>query len=236
MAPTAARSRDEAGLLGGTRPDAGSGRGGAGGAPGRSGGARDTASESRALTPRHPTRGPAPIGCASGRGGARPAGAPAGPGARPRRLALLTCEMGCRPPGRKGLTRTRAAPAPGAGAAGSRAPGRARGGALRGPCSPKSRSPSRLSPPSPGCLPCPAGLRLPSEAVISLVADSSLLPRLGPTGGFSQPSLQLAAGLHGPCFITLSSELLQLCPFPGSSEDLKKEEQAHLTGPAGHRH
>lgn len=162
------------------------------------------------MTPRHPTRGPAPIGCAWGRGGAPPAGAPAAPGARPR-LALLTCEMGCRPPGRKGLTRTRAAPAaPGAGAAGSKAPRRARGGALRGPCSPKSRRPSRLSPHSPGLLPCPAGLRLPSEAMISLVADSSLFPRLGPTGGFSQPSLQLAAGLHGPSFIT---SLLNCCNY-----------------------
>lgn len=87
------------------------GRGGASWAQGRSEGARDTAAGSRALTPRHPTQGPAPIGCASGRGGARPAGDPAAPGARPLRLSLLTCEMGCCPPGRKGLTRKRAAAA-----------------------------------------------------------------------------------------------------------------------------
>ena len=105
-----------------TRPDAGSGRGGASGVPGRSGGARDTAAGSRALTPRHPTQGPAPIGCPSGRGGARPARAPAAPGARPLRLALLTCEMGCCPPGRKGLTRRRAAAAPCAGAARQQSP------------------------------------------------------------------------------------------------------------------
>ena len=46
-----------------------------GGAPGRSRGARDPAAGSWALTPRHPTRGRAPIGCAAGRGGARPADA-----------------------------------------------------------------------------------------------------------------------------------------------------------------